>query len=194
MGNTPPYVVQLGNFASINILEGEANGEHYEKRSVSYRADERSAEVSIKRIKPPNSKSNGSSKFIISITDTDKMNILPVRLWPYRFEMMVERVEGQHLKVTYAKTRVVHDKDVAWGVVALAKVGVTLPRLNVYEEDATKNRKMTTSADGGITETSLNPYRVKGRDKQRGLVVIEWKKKAWNENPYMVIVSHYLQA
>lgn len=93
--------------------------------------------------------------------------------------------------MNYAKTKVVHDKDYMIWLTTLARVGITFPRLNIYEKDATKNRKMTTTPDGGIIETALNPYRVVGRDRQKGLVVIEWKKKVWNQNPYEVVVSHY---
>ncbi|TKY49987.1 hypothetical protein E2542_SST27438 [Spatholobus suberectus] len=192
MGNTQPqpHPTQSAKFAAVNVRKGEANGESYEEKSVSYNVDDRTAKVSVKRTRDTGF--NPAEKFVISITDSDKVNLLFWRAWPYRFEMMVERAQGQHLKVSYAKTCVVQDKDIFWMVVPLTnKVKITPPPLNLYEQDATKNAKITNTPGGGITETSLNPYRVRGCDKQRGLVVIEWKKRGWDQNPYLVTVSHY---
>lgn len=194
MGNTQP--IQSTKFAAINMRKGEANGESFEEKSVSYNVDDRTANVSIKKTRRTTG-SNPTEKFIISVTDSDKLNLLSWRsVWPYRFTMMVERAHGQnqHLKVSYAKTCVIQDKDLYRMMVPLynkVRIAFTPPPLNLYEQDATKNAKITNTAGGGITETSLNPYRVRGCDKQRGLVVIQWKKREWDQNPYLVIVSHY---
>lgn len=190
MGNNHPG--EATKFAAIKMRKGEANGESYEEKSVSYNVDDRAANVSIKMTRVTGS--NPSEKFIISINDSDKVNLLSWRsVWPYRFEMMVEKAQ-QHLKLSYAKTCVIQDKDVYRMMVPLynkVKIAFTPPPLNLYEQDAIKNAKITNTASGGVTETSLNPYRVRGCDKQRGLVVIQWKKREWDQNPYLVTVSHY---
>ncbi|TKY49985.1 hypothetical protein E2542_SST27436 [Spatholobus suberectus] len=186
MGNTPPSVAQ---FVSIDARKGEAKGQRYEKQLVSYHVGDRTAKVSVKNITE-----HGNNKFLIKIKDNDKVNFLSATYWPYRFEMMLERAKGQQLlAVSCAKTGVVQNKDVLAWPVALSKLGVNFSYLNnnLYERDATRNTKLKSTPGGGIIETSLNPYNVRGRDRQRGLVVIEWKKKSWDQNPYMVTVSHY---
>ncbi|KAK7306622.1 hypothetical protein VNO77_44573 [Canavalia gladiata] len=185
---------QSGKFSSVNVRYGEeATGESYEERSVSYKVNDRTATVSIKKTLP---RSNffPTEKFIISITDSDKVNPLTSwRVMPYRFEMMIEKTYGEELlKVSYAKHWFVLNNDIFWMVAPLSnKIGAKSPILKLYNQDATKNAKITTNPGGGITETSINPYRVRGCDNRRGLVVIEWKKKGWDQNPYMVTVSHY---
>ncbi|TKY49986.1 hypothetical protein E2542_SST27437 [Spatholobus suberectus] len=198
MGNTPvggSKNVSLGNGASMEVSRVEgmtySNGEcyYYERQNLSCCVDDRTCKASIRMIKKPGS--NRAERFIISIVDSDKLNVLSWRLWPYRFEMMVGTEEEQQLKVCYAKTDIVQD-DLLWSfVVPVWMKGGGKPPSNLYEDDATSHATKTTDPDGTITETSINLYTVRGRDTQKGLVVIECKKRSLDQNPFAVVVSHY---
>ncbi|KAG5069475.1 hypothetical protein JHK85_001852 [Glycine max] len=200
LGNgTSSYHFQLGQLASISMKKGEEkwedNGKRSQKWEVSYNVEGLTCTLSITK----STGINSDEELRIDIEDNtcrEKINRHAIKQYSSGFTQIVGRAEAGLLVGNMICFHANSTKDVRGWEEAASSTYVPYTRASSTYVPYTRASstyvpytRNTTNSSGGVTSTTICPYRSSGTRK--GLYVTEWKKKKENEKPYMVTIAHY---